>query len=193
MTILGFGAGPGPDPLEMGVIRTGKSGGSIGISHCPGRGEIRRPGRQLASDLDTLCAAGTTAVVTLVSDEELAGLGVADLGAQVRARGMAWYHMPVRDFSTPDEAFEAQWDTNGPVLLDHLRQGRRVHVHCWMGLGRAGTIAARLLVELGLDPEVAIRWVRTARPGAILTSAQEDHVRNCTRGQAPPCEVRKNC
>jgi ADP-ribosyl-[dinitrogen reductase] hydrolase len=42
-------------------------------------------------------------------------------------------------------------------------------VYCCGGLGRAGTIAARLLVELGAEPITAIAGVRKARPGAIET------------------------
>lgn len=45
-------------------------------------------------------------------------------------------------------------------------------VHCKGGLGRAGMIAARLLVELGMPPDTAIRQVRLARRGAIETPAQ---------------------
>jgi hypothetical protein len=43
-------------------------------------------------------------------------------------------------------------------------------------LGRAGTIAARLLVELGMEPRKAIASVRAVRPGAIETSEQERFV-----------------
>jgi ADP-ribosylglycohydrolase len=45
------------------------------------------------------------------------------------------------------------------------------------GLGRTGTIAARLLVEFGVDPEKAIREIRMARPGSIETREQEEYVR----------------
>lgn len=66
--------------------------------------------------------------------------------------------------------------TVGEGLRSRLRNGFNVVVHCKGGLGRAGTIAARLLVELGADPEGAIRRVREARPGAIETLEQERHV-----------------
>lgn len=49
-------------------------------------------------------------------------------------------------------------------------------VHCRGGLGRAGTIGARLLIELGMEPETAIRRVRAMRPGAIETREQEKYV-----------------
>ena len=57
-----------------------------------------------------------------------------------------------------------------------LRSGRDVLVHCRGGLGRAGTIAARLLIDLGMEPATAIRQVRAVRPGAIETLEQEKNV-----------------
>ncbi|HVA32773.1 MAG TPA: protein-tyrosine phosphatase family protein, partial [Candidatus Baltobacteraceae bacterium] len=66
----------------------------------------------------------------------------------------------------------------GTALCDRLRKGERVLVHCRGGLGRAGTVAARLLVELGMDPAEAIAAVRRARPNAIETAAQAAYVRN---------------
>ena len=44
------------------------------------------------------------------------------------------------------------------------------------GLGRAGTIASRLLIELGTAPNEAVAAVRSVRPGAIETSAQLEYV-----------------
>ena len=53
-------------------------------------------------------------------------------------------------------------------------------VHCKGGLGRAGMMAARLLVELGANPDAAIKEVRRARKGAIETPAQLALVRRTT-------------
>ena len=74
--------------------------------------------------------------------------------------------------------FEQEWDIAGEELRSILRSGSDVLVHCRGGLGRAGTIAARLLVELGLEPAMAIASVRRVRPGAIETSDQEKFVLN---------------
>jgi len=51
-----------------------------------------------------------------------------------------------------------------------------VMVHCRGGFGRTGTVAARLLVERGLDPAAAMALVRHTRPGSIETSEQELYV-----------------
>jgi ADP-ribosyl-[dinitrogen reductase] hydrolase len=64
-------------------------------------------------------------------------------------------------------------------LRQVVRSGGRVLLHCRGGLGRAGTIAARLLVELGMEPGKAVQAVRHVRPGAIETIEQERHVLAC--------------
>ena len=89
---------------------------------------------------------------------------------------MRWFHLPVADGSTPGAEFERRWEVNGEDIRTLLRDGRDVVVHCRGGLGRAGTIGARLLVELGMEPAQAMRQVRAVRPGAIETSAQERYV-----------------
>lgn len=64
----------------------------------------------------------------------------------------------------------------GRTAVDALMQGGKVLVHCRGGLGRAGTVAACLLVESGVAPSEAIRKVRTARSGAIETREQQRYV-----------------
>ena len=91
-------------------------------------------------------------------------------------RNMLWFHLPIVDVSIPDEWFEEEWDTAGEELRSILHSGSDVLVHCRGGLGRAGTIAARLLVELGVEPATAIANVRRVRSGAIETSDQEKYV-----------------
>ncbi len=76
----------------------------------------------------------------------------------------------------PDHPLLAAWRKHGPGLISGLSDGSRVLVHCKGGLGRAGTIAALMLVELGMTVDEAIRTVRAARPGAIETRAQEAFV-----------------
>ena len=88
-----------------------------------------------------------------------------------------WRHLPIADYSVPTEAFEKEWETHGREIRALLRSGGDVLVHCKGGLGRAGMIAAQLLVELGMAPEQAIREVRRARAGAIETPAQLGLVR----------------
>ena len=103
---------------------------------------------------------------------------------------MEWWHLPIEDGkSPPARGFDDGWAVAGDVLRDRLRLGFDVLVHCRGGLGRAGTVAARLLVELGARPDDAIRRVRDVRPGAIEDGAQEAHVAQCApRAPAVPSQ-----
>ncbi len=167
-------------PLQIAAISAGADFGRVGITFCPGKHDRNAKSgywdRDLALDLDAIHDWGAAAVVTLMERKELALLRVERLGEEVRRRGMLWFHLPIVDVSTPDAAFERQWHAAGDELRTLLRGGRDVLVHCRGGLGRAGTIAARLLIELGAEPATAVRQVRAARPGAIETREQERYV-----------------
>lgn len=169
-------------PLQIAEVQYALSHGRIGISFCPGKVQTSafsgRWERSLDIDLDAIATWGAAAVVSLVEDHELVALQVQAMGSAVHDRHMAWFHLPIVDVSTPDEHWETQWLTAGPALRQMIRSGFNVFVHCKGGLGRAGTIAARLLVELGQDTDSAIEAVRVARArGAIETRQQEAHVR----------------
>jgi ADP-ribosyl-[dinitrogen reductase] hydrolase len=132
--------------------------------------------RDLMLDLDASSDWGAAAVVTLLEPEELMLLRVESLGQEVLRRNMLWFHLPIVDVSIPSEKFEQEWDVGGEELRSILRGKLDVLIHCRGGLGRAGTIAARLLIELGIEPKKATASVRAARPGAIETSEQEEFV-----------------
>ena len=163
-------------PLQIASVRVPDAGGLIGITLCPGKQQAHASTgvwrRDLGLDLDAIAAWNAAAVVTLVEEHELERLGVPGLGPAVCERHMTWHHLPIRDGSIPDAAFEAAWLETGAGLRAMLRDGANVLLHCKGGLGRAGTIAARLLVELGVEPEAAAAQVRSVRPGAIETRTQ---------------------
>lgn len=163
-------------PLQIAAVRASPAHGRIGITFCPGKHDRAAAtgawARDLGMDLDTITAWGAKLVLTLVEPAELTALKVPQLGHEVKRRGIAWWHLPIPDFGVPGEHFEREWLAAGAEIRALLRAGDDVLVHCKGGLGRAGMIAARLLAELGVEPNQAIRDVRRARHGAIETPAQ---------------------
>ncbi|NTZ42128.1 hypothetical protein G7A66_03265 [Altererythrobacter sp. SALINAS58] len=180
-------------PLEIASIQAGSGLGRVGLTFCPGKHQARAATgaweRDLSVDVAAISHWGAAAVVTLLEPAELNALSVPSLGEEVRRHHMDWLHLPIADVSVPCERFELQWQEAGAGLRARLRDGFDVLVHCKGGLGRAGMIAARLLVELGREPGEAIRLVRSVRPGAIETVAQERHVR-AARLQDEPVPLR---
>lgn len=88
--------------------------------------------------------------------------------------GERWIEFPIRDRSFPADipAFMALLDR----LIDHLQSPTTVvAIHCAAGVGRTGTVAASLLVRIGLAPEAALVLIEeagsepeTARQQAIV-------------------------
>ena len=175
------------DALPQGTLRIDElpvlGGGVIGMCHFPGRqgvdGRGRRWARDPSEDLSSIQRWGASAVLSLVESHEFAHYGVPDLGARVRSLGLDWLHLPIPDMGVPNS-----FEPVASQVLQRLRLGDKVLVHCAAGLGRTGTLAAALLVDLGAEPQAAIARVRQARPGTLETAAQEDLVHQRARGPA---------
>lgn len=155
---------------------------TLGLTNCPGRRQLDWQGRDWRRDLEEDLRAiedwGADILLTLVEASEFEPLGVPALPDRARARRFRWIHLPITDFEAPGDAFEAAWAIHGPAVLEEIRRGGRIAIHCAAGLGRAGTIAAKLLITFGTTAETAIEQVRRARPGAIEVSAQENYLRD---------------
>ena len=166
------------DPLRIATVEVGE--GAVGLTLCPGKkGDslFGRPwNRDLATDVEAIRAWGARVVVTLIEEHEFHDLSVTDLGETVQAAGIEWLHWPIKDVNVPDRRFEDAWLETGSALCARIVAGDRVLVHCKGGLGRAGTVAARLLIECGIEPADAVIRVRAERPGAIETPGQLEWV-----------------
>lgn len=169
-------------PLQIDVVTPAGYTGRIGMTFCPGKQQADALTgaweRDLKSDIQTIKDWGATTVITLLEPHELDMLGVPDLGKMVVMHGMEWMHLPIQDASVPNGSFEQQWDELGGRIRSRLASGESIVLHCKGGLGRTGMIAARLLVELGEEPQEAIHRVRSSRTGAIETQEQYGYVLN---------------
>ncbi len=158
--------------------------GRLGLTRAPGRWSA---GRDLDSDVrlrEDLAAIANVheakVLVTLLERMEIAELG--DFRAESRRAGLRWTHFPIPDMWVP-----ADMDAAHKLvarILRTLERGDNVVVHCWGGLGRAGTIAASCLVARGSSPAQAIALVRATRAGAVQTAAQEQFVRDLAEAMA---------
>jgi protein-tyrosine phosphatase len=134
-------------------------------------------------DLEQIAAWKADVVLSLMEEPELASVGVPieTLANELNALGVAWHHLPIFDLQAPDERFESAWIDLWP-RLDALFQRRgRVFVHCYGGLGRAGTVAALILIQYGQNARNALRLVRAVRPGSVRSFEQENYLSMAVR------------
>jgi ADP-ribosyl-[dinitrogen reductase] hydrolase len=169
-------------PLRIDSVAVPGVGGRIGLTFCPGKKQSDAQSgawdRSLDDDLKVIKAFDSVALVTLMPNTELQALRVPP--HQIRDKtselSIEWYQLPIPDAGVPDNSFEDLWADAGPRLRALLKAGRNIVIHCKGGLGRTGTVAARLLIDFGVDPQMAIQSVRKARPGSIENDLQEKYV-----------------
>lgn len=184
---------PNPNlfPLQIATLSCGR--GMLGLTFCPGMntddaktrssgGTIYR--RNLDDDLAVIKAWGASFIITLIEDFEFGRLRVRRLGQSIRDLDLAWHHMPIPDMAAPGEAFETIWLEHLPAIRAKLDAGARILIHCRHGRGRTGTVAARLLIEHGMEPSRAVDCVRSVAPACIATPAQENYLMSIGAGSA---------
>jgi protein-tyrosine phosphatase len=124
---------------------------------------IARPrgGEWLGSELCSLKENGFDVVLSLLTSEESEELGVSKEAQLSTKHGLEFLSFPIRDLSIPSSSTVAR-ELLGEIL-NKLRAGKRIAVHCRQGIGRSGLVATSLLVLAGIDPSVAFRKVSAAR------------------------------
>ncbi|TMO57152.1 tyrosine-protein phosphatase [Pseudoalteromonas phenolica] len=129
---------------------------------CPGIKDAN-----LVDSVTQLKAAGASAIVTLMSDEELEENNASTLGEVCANQDITWFQLPISDDKGPDERFFDAWQKQKSALLTLLNTSATVAVHCKGGSGRTGLMIAILLVELGYSKAEAKEKVQAMRPKAL--------------------------
>ena len=104
---------------------------------------------------------GITQVVCLTSLDEIEGKA-PDYARAVQRNNLPWQQVvyPIVDFGVPSDR-----STFLALIQDiagDLRRGVNLLVHCGAGVGRTGTVAASVLVVLGVSPGEAQKRVEAA-------------------------------
>lgn len=130
-----------------------------------------RGGDWLDDEMVSWRHAGVDAVLSLLTPEEEKALALEDEGRAAGTHGMQFISLPILDRQVPrSEAAMA------PVLAgvdSLLESGKNVLVHCRQGIGRAGLVAACLLVAKGYDPRDAVGRVSQARGIPVPETAEQ--------------------
>jgi len=115
----------------------------------------------LADEVHGLRDSGVQRVVSLLMPEEEAELELQDEHRACAKAGLEFLSLPIPDRGVPPRDAA----TVGVLVSvrDEVRAGKSVAIHCRMGIGRSSLVAGGVLVLLGINPDVALLRLATAR------------------------------
>jgi protein-tyrosine phosphatase len=149
-----------------------------------------RGGRELYDELREFKRDGIQTVVSLLDEEQVEMLDLADEGRLASSIGMQFVYNPLPDHSIPQD--EQQFRVFVSGLANRLREGESVGIHCWASIGRATMVAACALIHLGWDAHAALIAVETARGCSVPdTEEQEEWILNYKEIAAMPPPTRR--
>ena len=127
--------------------------------------------------------AGIDVVVSLLEPGEEGALDLSGESASARASGLGFRVLPIPDRGVP-RSHEVVAEL-ADHLVDALRSGKTVAVHCRQGIGRSAMIVAAALIAGGLDAETAVNAIRQSRgPDVPETPAQRQWISDFSAWQS---------
>jgi protein-tyrosine phosphatase len=134
-----------------------------------------RGGDWLDEELVSLRQHGLDMLVSLLEDQEMHELDLADEARSCERADVRFLRMPIVDRDVPTSFAEVRRVVD--KLVAELQAGRGVGIHCRQGVGRSSLLAACVLVACGLPLGDAWRALERARGCAVPdTVAQRDWV-----------------
>jgi protein-tyrosine phosphatase len=126
-------------------------------------------------DLQKLSQKGIRAIITLTEKPLTEQTNLSE--QQIEALGLDMLHAPIIDFHAPNENLVRRVSD----YIDLMRQVGAVHVHCWAGQERTGTILHAYYMLKGQTIAEANALIAAVRPQSAfekLMTVQQDFLRD---------------
>ena len=120
-----------------------------------------RGGDWLVEEIWSLKQEGVDILVSMLTSEEETMLGLESEGRLARAEGLEYISHPIPDRDIPASPKDT-WKL-ARSLADRFGEGKRIAVHCRMGIGRSPLLLACILVSRGVAPVDAWTAIAGAR------------------------------
>jgi predicted protein tyrosine phosphatase len=115
---------------------------------------------QLESIIQDWKDEGVDVIVSLLEEFEIPNLMEAEMILSEEF-GIEFFSYPIRDKTVPDAV--APFALIARRLADRIAAGKSVAIHCRAGIGRSTTLAACVLILLGIDGGIALDMIAAAR------------------------------
>lgn len=130
-----------------------------------------RPDECLADDLAALKRGGIDVLVSFLSDEENAELGLIEEHRLAEQAGLHFISYVIPDRQVPGDIRGFRELVSR--LAEQVRAGQRIGAHCRGCIGRSTVLIASLMIALGSDGEAALRKIERARGLAVPDTPEQ--------------------
>ena len=107
-------------------------------------------GSVLDREIKDLLNEKVTNVVSLLTDEEVADLGLLAEQDALNVAGIDFSRLPIPDFGILEDYSDAKKAID--CVKSDLQHGDSAVIHCRGGIGRSSTVAGAVLTQLGINP-----------------------------------------
>jgi protein-tyrosine phosphatase len=134
---------------------------------------MARPrGREwLLDDIRFLQRAGVDVIVSALTAAENEELGLIEERQCCQETGVRFVSFPIEDRSVPSSSGEFKELIDS--VVDYLRNGKSVAVHCRAGIGRSSMIVASVLIRNGLSSESAFSAIEESRGCSVPDTPEQ--------------------
>ncbi len=90
-------------------------------------------------------------LVSLLESAEIWELGLEKEKTLCEEQGIQFINFPIKDINTPNNSNE--FIRLAGELANRMQEGKKVVIHCRMGIGRSSMLAAAVMIKLGMKGE----------------------------------------
>ena len=149
---------------------------------------------------DNLATGGDFDYNAVIANAQLRDLLVQNVGVVIDTRiedddAAIWSKHPVEYHHIPEDDYQGNHidpaDFDRAVLIAHsaLAEGKKVFVHCHMGINRGPSTAFAILLDQGMAPAEAFDLIRAKRPIAAVYYAEDALRADLARRGVPASEA----
>jgi len=157
-------------PLSITFIDGLEVPGRLGITMCPGRKQ-KMWARDLQRDIQVLSKSSCNVLVSAITRKELSDMGISDLKVRAKQNKIESIQVSISNKWVPNSLDEFFHLTT--TLVERMRSGKCVVVHCDSGKGRTSLVTAALLIHLGLTQEKATQLLRVVDDDLLRNPAHQ--------------------
>ncbi len=120
-----------------------------------------RGGEWLEGEIKYFKKEGVDSIVSLLTLPEIIELNLSKEKNLCKENCIEFFSVPVEDRGIPESIHEIYYVVS--ILADHVKNGKKIAVHCRQGIGRSSLLAASLLTFMNMPVDEAFKRIEQSR------------------------------